>query len=115
MYCIQANGSMLRLLKRPIQMMFNYLINNLLSVILNYCTGVLFQRNLSSKSLVLDAGYRNVDSLRSFDSLHVNGQILGTRDFVNAGNDVFREYDHGMKVLSIMGGNIPGELIGTAP
>jgi serine protease AprX len=64
---------------------------------------------------VLDAGFYNVDSLRAFDSLRTNNQILGTRDFVKPGNDVFREHTHGMSVLSIMGGNIPGELIGTAP
>jgi serine protease AprX len=64
---------------------------------------------------VLDAGFYNVDSLRAFDSLRTNGQILGTKDFVKPGNDVYREHAHGMSVLSIMGGNIPGELIGTAP
>jgi serine protease AprX len=64
---------------------------------------------------VLDAGFYNVDSLRAFDSLRMNNRIICTRDFVIPGNDVFREHAHGMSVLSIMGGNIPGELIGTAP
>jgi serine protease AprX len=64
---------------------------------------------------VIDAGFYNVDTLRAFDSLRLNGQILGTRDFVKPGNDVYREHTHGMSVLSIMGGNLPGELIGTAP
>jgi len=64
---------------------------------------------------ILDDGFNNVDSLRAFDSLHINGQILGTKDFVRAGNDVYREHNHGMHVLSIIGGNIPGELVGTAP
>jgi serine protease AprX len=64
---------------------------------------------------VLDAGFYNVDSLRAFDSLRINGQILGTRDFVKPGNNVYRGHTHGMSVLSIMGGNLPGELVGTAP
>jgi hypothetical protein len=64
---------------------------------------------------VLDAGFYNADILRAFDSLRLNGQILGTRDFVKPGNNVYLEHDHGMSVLSIMGGNLPGELIGTAP
>jgi hypothetical protein len=64
---------------------------------------------------ILDAGFHNVDSLRAFDSLRTNNQILGSRDFVKPGNDVYREHTHGMSVLSIMGGNLPGELIGTAP
>jgi serine protease AprX len=64
---------------------------------------------------VLDVGFYNVDSLRAFDSLRINGQILGTKDFVKPGNNVYHEHTHGMSVLSIMGGNLPGELIGTAP
>lgn len=64
---------------------------------------------------ILDAGFYNVDSLRAFDSLRINGQILGTKNFVKPGNNVYLEHTHGMSVLSIMGGNLPGELIGTAP
>jgi serine protease AprX len=64
---------------------------------------------------ILDGGFKNVDSLPAFESLRLNGQILGTKDFVKAGNDVFREHDHGMKILSIVGGYIAGEFTGTAP
>ena len=64
---------------------------------------------------VLDAGFYNVQINPAFDSLWANGQILGSRDFVNPGSEFFSEHYHGMSVLSIMGGNIPGELIGTAP
>ena len=64
---------------------------------------------------ILDAGFYHADTLRPFDSLIANNQILGTRDFVHSGNNVYKENQHGMEVLSCMGGNIPGELIGTAP
>ncbi|WP_319231806.1 S8 family serine peptidase [Draconibacterium orientale] len=64
---------------------------------------------------VLDAGFYKVDELPAFDSLWANNQILGTKDFVNPGDDFFSTNYHGMSVLSCMGGNIPGELIGTAP
>lgn len=64
---------------------------------------------------VLDAGFYNVDTLPVFDSLMFNNQILGTKDFVSPGNNVYHEYRHGMEVLSCMGGNLPGFLIGTAP
>lgn len=64
---------------------------------------------------VLDAGFQNADIIPAFDSLRANGQILGTRDFVLAGNNVYNEHWHGTAVLSIMGGNIPGTLVGTAP
>jgi len=64
---------------------------------------------------ILDAGFYHANTLRAFDSLIANNQILGTRDFVNPGNNVYQEYEHGMEVLSCMGANLPGELIGTAP
>jgi hypothetical protein len=64
---------------------------------------------------VLDAGFQNADVTPVFDSLRANNQILGTRDFVNPGGNVYLEHYHGGAVLSCMGGNIPGQLIGTAP
>jgi hypothetical protein len=64
---------------------------------------------------VLDAGFFKVDSIATFDSLWQNNQILGTKDFVEPGGNVFIRSTHGMMVLSIMGGNIPGKLLGTAP
>lgn len=64
---------------------------------------------------VLDAGFYKVDSLSAFDSLWQNNQILGTKDFVEPGGNVFTKSTHGMMVLSIMGGNLPGSLVGTAP
>lgn len=64
---------------------------------------------------VLDAGFLNADILPVFDSIRIDNRILETRDFVVPGNDVYRESMHGMAVLSIIGGNLPGQLIGTAP
>jgi subtilisin family serine protease len=64
---------------------------------------------------VLDAGFYKADSLPAFDSLWINNQILGCRDFVTGDTLVFEDYPHGMNVLSCMGGNLPGQLVGTAP
>jgi serine protease AprX len=64
---------------------------------------------------VLDAGFMNADVMPCFDSLRANNQILGTRDFVHPGGNVYQEHWHGASVLSTMGGDIPGLLIGTAP
>ncbi len=64
---------------------------------------------------VLDAGFLDADNNAVFDSLRADNQILGTRDFVNPGGNVYLEHYHGAAVLSTMGGNTPGELIGTAP
>ncbi|MFL5752202.1 MAG: S8 family serine peptidase [Bacteroidia bacterium] len=64
---------------------------------------------------VLDAGFLNANTLAVFDSLWINNQILGTRDFVVGDTMVFEDFNHGSSVLSCMGGNIPGQLVGTAP
>ncbi len=69
------------------------------------------------KIAVIDGGFNSVNILTAFDSLRQNGQIIGTRDFVEPGNDVYGSLmsTHGMMVLSIMGGYLPGQIIGTAP
>ncbi len=64
---------------------------------------------------VLDAGFWGVDTLSAFDSLWMNAQIKGCRDFVEPGGSVFNQSTHGMMVLSLMGANLPGRLVGTAP
>ena len=64
---------------------------------------------------VLDGGFDGVVEHPVFDSLWANGQILGNKDFVHVGGNVFTESSHGKSVLSCMGANQPGEMIGTAP
>ena len=64
---------------------------------------------------VLDAGFDNVDIHPLFDSVWANNQILGDKDFVVPGGDVYNAHYHGRAVLSTMAANSPGELIGTAP
>jgi subtilisin family serine protease len=63
---------------------------------------------------ILDAGFRAANQLAVFDSLFLQNRMLGTRDFVNPESNVFEEYQHGMNVLSLMGANTPGKLVGTA-
>lgn len=63
---------------------------------------------------VLDAGFYKADSLPAFDSLRMNNQLLGCRDFVTGDTMVFEDFPHGMNVLSCMVGNLPGQLVGTA-
>ena len=65
---------------------------------------------------VLDAGFMNADNLSVFDYLWDNDRILGYKDFVDPLNpNIFSSHTHGTSVLSTMGGNLPGELVGTAP
>ncbi len=64
---------------------------------------------------VIDAGFKNADSLEVFDSLYARNGILGTRDFVNPGGNVYDSHYHGTAVLSVMAANQPGSFVGTAP
>ncbi len=66
---------------------------------------------------VLDAGFRNVNTIPLFDSLRLENRILGTRDFVQPGNNVYNPsiHPHGTNVLSIMAANWSGQMVGTAP
>lgn len=64
---------------------------------------------------VLDVGFYQVDVLPAFDSLRNNNQIQATWDFVSNESGVYEDSSHGMSVLSTIGGNLPGQLVGTAP
>ena len=64
---------------------------------------------------LLDAGFYNTDTLTGFDSIRVNNQILGTKDFVERDGDVYRDASHGMQVLSTIAANLPDKLVGSAP
>lgn len=64
---------------------------------------------------VLDGGFSKTDQYPAFDSLWAGGQILGAKNLVDQEEGVFEGNHHGMSVLSVMGGNVPGHLIGTAP
>lgn len=66
---------------------------------------------------VLDAGFSGTDTHPGFAALRANGQILGTRDFVNpeGGEISYNASSHGTSVLSVMGAEDPGVMVGTAP
>jgi len=64
---------------------------------------------------IIDAGFKGVDNLPAFNHLWENGQILGTKDFVDPNSNIFMEHSHGMNVLSIIGGKIDDTFLGTAP
>lgn len=64
---------------------------------------------------VLDAGFLNVNANPGFDSLRLQGRLLGTKNIAEPGLDVFLQDAHGANVLSIMTGNLPSQYLGTAP
>lgn len=64
---------------------------------------------------VMDAGFFGVNSYTFFDSIRGRGKILGTRNFVSGGTDVYNNSTHGTMVMSCMAAILPGVLIGSAP
>ncbi len=62
---------------------------------------------------IIDGGFYNADIIPGLKG----AKILGTRDFVNPSptSDIYNKQDHGMMVLSCIGANEPGKLVGTAP
>jgi subtilisin family serine protease len=67
---------------------------------------------------ILDAGFRNYETLPTFDSVRNNGQILGNWDFVNntplpPSNGTI--HSHGTHCFSTIAANMPGSFVGTAP
>lgn len=64
---------------------------------------------------VLDAGFTNVNTNVGFDSLRLQGRLLGTKDFTEPVPNIYASDSHGANVLSIMAGNIPNQYLGAAP
>jgi subtilisin family serine protease len=64
---------------------------------------------------VIDAGFNNVNVNHAFDSLRLQGRLLGTKDIINPNSNIYAEDAHGAMVLSTMTGNSPGQFLGTAP
>jgi subtilisin family serine protease len=64
---------------------------------------------------VIDDGFYQADVNPVFDSLRNEGRLLGTRDIVTGNTSVYEDDSHGALVLSLIAGNSPGNLIGTAP
>jgi hypothetical protein len=64
---------------------------------------------------VLDGGFFNYNTLRAFDSVNRNGQIISTWDFVSRNATVNDDHPHGMQCLSTMAATIPGQFVGKAP
>lgn len=64
---------------------------------------------------VLDAGFNLVNVNPVFDSLRNRGGIIGTRDFVSGGTNVYTQSSHGAQVLSCMAAIVPNLIMGSAP
>ncbi len=64
---------------------------------------------------ILDAGFYQYLSLPAFDSIRGNNQVIETYDYVDNETSVNEDNEHGMECFSIIGANIPGQLVGSCP
>lgn len=65
---------------------------------------------------VFDAGFPGVNTIPAFNHLFNNGQIIGTKDWVQPWNsNVYSKHQHGTNVLSLMASNNGDLLVGGAP
>jgi len=64
---------------------------------------------------VIDAGFQNYLTNPAFDSVRLQGRILGTWDYVKNEASVNEDLNHGAYVFSLLASNRPGVLVGTAP
>lgn len=64
---------------------------------------------------IIDAGFYNYLTNKVFDSVRLQGRVLGTWDYVNNEASVNEDNGHGAYVFSLLASNRPGSMIGTAP
>lgn len=64
---------------------------------------------------VLDGGFSTYKTNPAFDSIRLNGQVLGEWDFVHNATNTDGFSGHGMNCLSTIAANRPGTMVGTSP
>jgi serine protease AprX len=64
---------------------------------------------------VFDAGFPGANLIGALQPLQQQGRVAGTRNFVDGGTSVYLRNSHGTSTLGLIGGELPGTYIGTAP
>lgn len=64
---------------------------------------------------VLDGGFFDADRIDALKSLRQRNGIISTRDYVELDDEVYESSSHGTAVMSILAGQVPGRIAGTAP
>ncbi|NMC39464.1 MAG: S8 family serine peptidase [Bacteroidales bacterium] len=64
---------------------------------------------------ILDAGFAGSESINSLNDIRQRNGIKATYDFIEKKQNVYDHHNHGTAVFSILSGNIPGSLDGSAP
>lgn len=64
---------------------------------------------------VIDGGFYNADVIQSLAPIRNRAGIVSTYDFIEKDEFVYGYHNHGTAVLSVLAGNIPGKINGSAP
>jgi hypothetical protein len=64
---------------------------------------------------IFDAGFPGADQITALQSSQTQSRVASTRNFVDGGRQVYRRNGHGTACLSLIGGDLPGYYVGTAP
>ncbi|MGQ9621012.1 MAG: S8 family serine peptidase [Bacteroidales bacterium] len=64
---------------------------------------------------VLDGGFFRANTISSLAKLRARNGIKGTRDIILKSEKVYSYHNHGTAVLSVLAGDIPGYIRGSAP
>lgn len=64
---------------------------------------------------IFDAGFPGANQITALQSSQAQGRVVSTRNFVDGGRQVYRRNGHGTACLSLIGGDLPGYYVGTAP
>lgn len=67
------------------------------------------------KIAILDGGFYKYKTVKAFDSARAGNRFLGEKDFVSFDGSVNEDDSHGEYCLSVIGSNVPGIMVGTAP
>ena len=63
---------------------------------------------------ILDAGFLRADKVPFLSTLFAENRVLATYDFPDRNPNVYNDDEHGLNVLSIMAGELPGQFYGPA-
>jgi len=64
---------------------------------------------------IFDAGFPGANQITALQNIQTQNRVAGTRNFVDGGRQVYRRNGHGTACLSLIGGELPGYYVGTAP
>lgn len=74
-----------------------------------------FYRGEGKTIAVLDAGFSGSDEIDAFSELYAEQRIQAGSDETNNSESIFQKSTHGTSVLSVMGGKLGAQFLGSAP